>query len=166
MQATTAMTLTRAEAEDFLYREALLLDEWKLEEWAALFTEDGEYLVPPVDNPQAQLGTDLFLVYDDHLRLTERAKRLLKKTAHAEFPHSVVNRLVSNVIVDGELDGCIRVRCKVLTYRSRNGESEIFPGRSQYDLVRDAQGALRIRRKRAIVDADSLRQQGRISIII
>ena len=32
-----ALTVTRAELEDFLYLEAALLDEWRLDEWLALF---------------------------------------------------------------------------------------------------------------------------------
>jgi p-cumate 2,3-dioxygenase beta subunit len=32
--------VTRAEVEDFLYREAALLDEWQLDEWQSLLTED------------------------------------------------------------------------------------------------------------------------------
>ena len=31
---------SRADYEDFLYREAALLDEWRLEEWLSLFTPD------------------------------------------------------------------------------------------------------------------------------
>jgi p-cumate 2,3-dioxygenase beta subunit len=163
---TADMTMTRSEAEDFLYREARLLDDWQLEEWAALFSEDGEYLIPPLDRPDSEPGKDLFLVYDDRLRLTERAKRLLKKQAHAEFPHSVLRRLVSNVIVDGEREGAIRVTCNFIVYRSRNGVSEVFPGHAVYDLLRGADMRISIRRKRSIIDCDSLRQQGRVSIIL
>ena len=47
------MKLSRSDAEDFLIREAALLDSWKLMEWADLFTEDGEYLVPATDDPEA-----------------------------------------------------------------------------------------------------------------
>ncbi|MGI4816035.1 MAG: aromatic-ring-hydroxylating dioxygenase subunit beta [Janthinobacterium lividum] len=172
MNATAVSTnapstsLTRFEAEDYLFREARLLDEWRLEEWAALFTQDGEYLVPPLDQPDGQPGRDLFLIYDDHLRLVERAKRLLKKQAHAEFPHSVVRRIVGNVIVDGESEGLIRVVANFVVYRSRNGESEVFPGHALYDLARSEAQGIQIRRKRVVVDSDSLREQGRISIIL
>lgn len=162
---SAGFTLPRSEAEDFLYHEAALLDEWKMEEWADLFTADGEYLVPPIDQPLAEPGTDLFLVYDDRLRLRERARRLLKRQAHAEFPHSVLHRLVSNVRVEPPTAQGCRVHSKVLVCRSRFGETELFPGRAIHDLVRTEEG-LRIRRKRAIVDADSLRLQGRISIIL
>lgn len=159
-------TLSRAEAEDFLYREARLLDEWQLEQWSALFAPDGEYLVPPIDNPNAEPGGDLFLVYDDRLRLAERAKRLLKRQAHAEHPHSVLRRIVSNVIVDGETDGVAFVTCNYVLYRSRREQIEVFPGRADYQLVRRDGGTLAIKCKRAIIAADSLRQQGRVSIIL
>ena len=41
-----AASFTVAEIERFLIDEAALLDEWRLEEWLALFAEDGRYLVP------------------------------------------------------------------------------------------------------------------------
>ena len=91
--------LARSEAEDFLFKEAALLDAWRLEEWANLFTEDGEYLIPATDAPDGAPGTSLYLVYDDRHRLGERAKRLLKKTAHAEQPRSRTRHMSSNVMV-------------------------------------------------------------------
>ena len=40
-------TVTRAEVEDFLYHEADLLDNWRLDDWLALCTEDVGYYIPP-----------------------------------------------------------------------------------------------------------------------
>ena len=37
----SAALLRRLEVEDFLYREAALLDDWKLKEWLALFAPEG-----------------------------------------------------------------------------------------------------------------------------
>lgn len=121
---------------------------------------------PPIDNPRAEAGKDLFLVYDDRLRLAERAKRLLKRQAHAEFPHSVLRRIVSNVIVDGARDGVTTVTCNYVLYRSRKEGSEVFPGYSIYELVRVAGDRISIKRKRAVIASDSLRAQGRVSIIL
>ena len=45
MTTTNTPTL-REEVEDFLFREAELLDDWLLDDWVALFTEDGRYIVP------------------------------------------------------------------------------------------------------------------------
>ena len=41
-------TFTRAEIEDFLYHEAALLDDWRLEDWLALYTDDAELQSPLV----------------------------------------------------------------------------------------------------------------------
>ena len=157
--------LARSEAEDFLFKEAALLDAWRLEEWANLFTEDGEYLIPATDAPDGAPGTSLYLVYDDRHRLGERAKRLLKKTAHAESPRSRTRHMSSNVMV-AEADGAVMpVFCNFVVFRSRMEKTDIYPGHAEYRLVRGSDG-LRIRSKKAILDIDVLRPQGKVSIIL
>ena len=47
------VTHTRAQIEDFLYAEAALLDDWRLEEWFALFAPGAVYEVPTAG---AQVG--------------------------------------------------------------------------------------------------------------
>ena len=163
---TRTTPLSRTDAETFLFHEAELIDSWKLLEWAALFTDDGEYLIPPLDQPDGTPGQSLFVVYDDRHRLEERARRLLKPTAHAEFPHSKVRHLIANVCVLGPVDGHVRVRSSFVVYRSRFGQTEVFPGHALHDLAVAADGSLTIRRKRVMLDTDSLREQGRISLIL
>jgi p-cumate 2,3-dioxygenase beta subunit len=153
--------LTRSEAEDFLFREAALLDGWRLTEWADLFTEDGEYLVPSTDQPDADPSASLYLVYDDRHRLQERAKRLLKKQAHAEFPHSRVRRIIGNVMTEPGENGTARVLCSFVVYRSRLGKNDVYPGHSEYDLDVSAKPDIRIKRKKAILDVDALGPQGK-----
>lgn len=165
-----AIVATRAEVEDFLYREAKLLDTWQLMEWTELFTEDGEYLIPSTDLPDGEPHSTLYLVYDDRHRLTERAIRLMKKTAHAEFPHSRLRRIIGNVMLeppeDGAGENAVRVTCSFAVFRSRREKADIYPGHSIYDLVVDGPGQFRIRRKRAVLDSDDLRDQGKVSIIL
>jgi len=157
--------LARSEAEDFLFKEAALLDAWRLEEWANLFTDDGEYLIPATDAPDGAPGTSLYLVYDDRHRLGERAKRLLKKTAHAEQPRSRTRHMSSNVMV-AEAEGAVMpVFCNFVVFRSRMEKTDIYPGHAEYRLVRGSDG-LRIRSKKAILDIDVLRPQGKVSIIL
>ena len=55
--------------EDFLYMEAALLDEWRLDDWAALFTEDARYVVPTTDLPEGDPELDLVFIDDDIVRL-------------------------------------------------------------------------------------------------
>src|SRR5215217_2884019 len=89
--------MTRAEAEDFLYHEAALLDAWKLDDWLALLTEDARYRVPSNDAPEADPASALFTIADDIHRIRGRVARLQDPRAHAEFPHSRTRRMVTNV---------------------------------------------------------------------
>ena len=159
------MKLSRSDAEDFLIREAALLDSWKLMEWADLFTDDGEYLVPATDDPEGRAGKSLFLIYDDRHRLGERAKRLLKPTAHAEFPHSRTRHMISNVVTAESANGAIPVTCNFVVFRSRMEVTNIYPGHAEYVLVQAGE-SLKIRSKKAVLDVDALRPQGKISIIL
>jgi 3-phenylpropionate/cinnamic acid dioxygenase small subunit len=63
--------MTRQEAEDFLYREARLLDSGQLEEWVGLFAADDIYW-RPIDE-QADPEREPSIIYDD---ATQRAKRV------------------------------------------------------------------------------------------
>lgn len=170
--AAMAAVIVRAQVEDFLYHEAQLLDSWQLMEWAALFTEDAEYAVPSTDLAEdADPRTNLFLVHDDRFRIEQRAKRLLKKTAHAEFPPSRTRHLVSNVRIEGDDGAVLQVACATVVYRAKRGIVDVYPGHARYELLRNPDGAgsgdgFRIRRKRAILDIDALRPQGKLSIIL
>jgi p-cumate 2,3-dioxygenase beta subunit len=156
---------TRAEVEDFLFHEAALLDDWKVEAWADLFTDDGEYMIPPTDDPHADPKTTLFLVYDDRHRLAERGKRLMSKAAHAEFPHSRTVHLYSNIrVAAGEGDETV-VRCAFNVARSKGPVSESYPGHMVFRLRR-IEGALRIRLKRVELALEVLRPHGKVSIIL
>ena len=67
-----AVTIAREEVEDFLYREAALLDEWRLDEWLALLTDDARYRVPSNDAPAGDPADTLFLIADDIHRIPAR----------------------------------------------------------------------------------------------
>jgi p-cumate 2,3-dioxygenase subunit beta len=166
--STTAVTtaVTRAEVEDLLFLEAELLDDWKLEQWLALYTDDATYSVPSTDLPaDANPDKSLFYIADDRVRLQERVIRLMKKSAHAEQPRSRTRHLVSNVRV-GALDGDpLSASAAFVTYRTKNGHTDVYIGSLRYRLHREGD-TLRIRDKRCVLDLDGLRPHGRISIIL
>src|ERR1039457_1697611 len=90
--------ITRETIESFLYNEAALLDSWRLTEWLALFAADGAYLVPSLDLPDADPSHSLYLIDDDHVRLTSRVHQLLDRFAYAESPMSRTRHSVTNVM--------------------------------------------------------------------
>jgi p-cumate 2,3-dioxygenase beta subunit len=157
---------TRSEVEDLLYLEADLLDAWKLKNWLALYTEDAEYEVPSADLPgDADPTTSLFYIADDRFRLEERVVRLNKKTMWSEYPRSKTRHLVTNVRLMGSENGDLRVRAAFAVYRTKWGNTDIYVGSYEY-LLRETPDGLRIRKKRSILELDSLRPQGRVSILL
>lgn len=160
------MNITRAQVEDFLYYEAALLDQWKLMEWSDLFTETGRYLVPPLGNDRADYRDSLFIVADDRFRLEQRAKRLLKRQAHVEYPHSTTRHMIGNVRIEGVEDEMVRASCNFVVYRSKREIVDTFVGHSQYLLVPGGEHGFLIQEKRVILDMDALRPHGKLSIIV
>lgn len=158
--------VSRDEIEEFLYREASLIDEWRLPEWLTLFTDDAHYYVPSTDIAgDASPENNLFYIADDRFRLGERVVRLMKRTAHAEYPRSKLCHLVSNILVRELEGGEIEARSVFITHRSKDGQTDVYFGRNVHRLVRTPDG-LRIREKRAILASDGLRPQGRVSFIL
>jgi len=165
MTAGATIPVTRQEVEDFLYEEAALLDEWRLEEWLQLLTEDAAYYVPSTDVPEGDHKTTLFLIADDAMRIRSRVKQLLGKSAHAEHPHSRTRRMISNVRIRKTEGESISVTANFVVYRVRMEQTDTYVGRYEYQLVQH-KGRLKIRERRAILDLDALRPQGKVSIIL
>jgi p-cumate 2,3-dioxygenase beta subunit len=159
------MTITRQEIEDFLYNEAELLDEWKMKEWVALFTENGTYAVPPIGSPDANPLSSLYLINDNRERLEHRALRLLKKEAHVEYPHSSVVHNVYNVRIVDNQDDVITVKCNFSAYRAKRDCLDNYVGVNEYQLVKE-DGELKILSKRVILKMSALRPHGKVSIIL
>ena len=154
----------REQVEDFLFREAELLDDWRLDDWVSLFTEDCRYVVPTTDLPDGDPQRDLVFVDDDITRLRARAVRLNSRHAHREYPWSRTRRFVSNVRVDETNGGELSVKSNVLVYRFRNGEGAPYVGSVHYILRRDG-GDLKIAYRRAVLDLEALSWHGAVSII-
>ena len=156
----------RADYEDFLYHEAALLDQWRLEEWFALFAPGATYEVPTMGKARdASPDNALFYVADDYRRLRHRVDRLLKKAAHAEWPRSSHVRMIGNVRVEAADESGTQIACSFVTYRSKNNITDTYIGHTYYMLVDDG-GQLKIKSKRVLLGMNSLQPHGKISIIL
>ena len=160
------ISVNRSQVEDFLYKEAAFLDAWDMDGWVTLFDEEASYYVPPAGAPDdVEPSTTLFYVADDYFRLVERAKRLTKRTAHAEYPHSKCRRLLTNIRILGGSDDRFRVTCNYATYRTKNGLTDTYVGHHNYELTL-REGELKILNKTSFIDADDISEQGKVSIIL
>ena len=151
--------------EAFLYREAELLDAWRLDDWLELFLPEATYEVPATDAPDGRPGTDLFIIADDMQVLSGRVTRLNSVHAYAESPHSRTRHFVSNVQAEAAADGLIAVKANFLVTRTRKGLTDTFIGRYEHALKPDGP-TFRYHRRRAILDHDALRPHGRVTIIL
>jgi p-cumate 2,3-dioxygenase subunit beta len=159
----SAATL-RETLEEFLYQEAALLDAWRLDEWLALFTADGRYLVPTTDLPDGDPRKDLVFIDDDMVRLRARVERLKSRHGHREYPSSRTRRFISNIRIKVE-DGAIVVTSSFIVYRFRLGESNPYIGSYEHRLKR-VDGDLKIQHRKAVLDLEALSEHGAVSIIL
>lgn len=148
--------MTRAEAEEFLYLEARLVDERRYDEWLDLFAEDGFYWLPI--NEDAGPKEHLSLIYDDDHRRRERIYRL-SLSPPAQAPSSRTLHIVSNVEVsEGGENADITIHSAQIIYEMRGGDDRqfelgdprIFAARCEHRLRHD-DGAWKMTLKRMVL---------------
>jgi p-cumate 2,3-dioxygenase beta subunit len=165
-QVASMTLVTRAEVEDFLYHEAALLDDWKLNEWQALLTDDAAYYVPPNDQLEGDHRSTLFLVADDRERIRQRIIRINDPNCHAEYPKSRTRRMISNVRIIGIEGDLVTVAANFVCYRYRRYERiREYVGAYRYILKRAGDG-FRIKERRVLIDAHELGSLGSVSFIL
>lgn len=147
------------EVEQFLYREAELLDDHDYDRWLDLFTDDARYRMPTRGNRlRRERGTEdsapgeLSLFDDDRVTLGWRVRQLGSATHWAEDPPSRTRHLVSNVRISGHDDGELGVRSNFVCYRNRLAdEVDIWAG-ERHDVLRDVAGEWRIASRVVMLD--------------
>jgi p-cumate 2,3-dioxygenase beta subunit len=151
------------EVEDFLYKEAELLDDWRLSEWLDLFADEAIYKVPPLADPNLTTSNALFVVHDNKPILRSRVQQLLDGTAWAESPRSKICRLITNVRV--EITGnSVRTRANFHVHKSRRDQTSDFYGEYRHQLIRN-QGTFLIVERLAILAHNDF-SQGYLSFIL
>lgn len=133
---------------DFVYREARLIDEKRLEEWYELFTEDARYWMPLTrGQPDGETHTSLF--YEDRLLLKVRIERLRSPNAFSQQPPSFCQHVLQQPTVE-EADVAANryvVRTPFVYVESQLDRQLVLAGVSWHHLV-SVDGALRIRLKK------------------
>jgi 3-phenylpropionate/cinnamic acid dioxygenase small subunit len=135
--------------ERFLYREALLMDEHRFDEWLALWVEGGSYWVPcnadDID-PTRQVS----IIYDDYARLRQRVDRLKSGSVQALDPAPRMRRLISNIEADAPAGDEVTVGSNFILCIARGVEQQLWSGRSIHRLRRAGEG-LRIAHKKVLL---------------
>lgn len=154
--------LLQRQVEQFLYREAELLDGRRFDEWLELFTDDLHYWMPlrynrdrRGDAREESTADELSMFDDDKEFLAARIRRLKTGCAWAEDPPSRTRHLVTNVAIEGA-GAELEVRSNFLIYRNRlEGEVDLYAGMRE-DLLRRVGDGLKIARRKIILDQNVL----------
>jgi 3-phenylpropionate/cinnamic acid dioxygenase small subunit len=134
--------------EQFLYKQADLLDGKRWQDWIDLFAPDGIYWMPPDASYKTWDGQPAIFAEDRNL-MTVRMNRVLHPDAWSQRPLWGTNHVVSNVVIEKESKtGDVVARSRFHMMELRRDAIRHFGGRYTHTLVRDAAGALRIRLQR------------------
>jgi p-cumate 2,3-dioxygenase beta subunit len=149
----------------FLFREARLLDEWRLTEWYdEMLTDDIRYIVPATDVRDDRSGA-LGLIDDDAARLRQRIEQLLNGEVWCEDPRSRTNRLITNVEILADQGSCLEVAANVVAYRFGHRRSDAYVGKYRFELVPEGE-SFRIRKRVVVLDHETLYEHGKLSIVL
>lgn len=127
------MSIDRHKVENFLYREARLMDEHAYDEWLALWTDDALYWVP-CNEDDIDPERHVSIVYENRTRLEDRIARLKSGAAYAQDPKTRLSRVVSNVEIEDANDTEATVRSTFNVTALRRGRMDIFAGRVIHKL--------------------------------
>ncbi|MBO1113046.1 3-phenylpropionate/cinnamic acid dioxygenase subunit beta [Bordetella petrii] len=163
--------LLRLEVEEFLYREADLIDSRRFDDWLDTLADDLSYFMPIRRNVKygtheerenTRQGRDISWFDEDKWTLRKRVEQIQTGVHWAEEPLSRVCHQVSNVRVlavrelpDG---GCeVDVGSRFLVYQNRvEYETYFFVGKRNDTLRRQAGGPWQLARREIILDQNVL----------
>lgn len=143
------MTVDRLQVEQFLYHEALLMDEHRYDEWLALWTEPALYWIPS-NRDEVDPRREVSLIYDDWVRLQLRIARLKSGFAHAQEPKSRMRRIISNIEIEQASGAEVVAHSNFMLAELRRGKQDLFAGRTTHRLRPD-QGAFKMLSKKVLL---------------
>jgi benzoate/toluate 1,2-dioxygenase beta subunit len=127
------------EVEQFLYRQAELLDGKQWAPYIDLFAADGVYWMPPEPSYKTWQGQVAIFAEDKNL-MTVRMKRLLHPDAWSQRPLWETNHVVSNVIVEKESANEVVVRSRFHMLELRRDDVRHFAGAYRHELKKTKDG--------------------------
>lgn len=137
----TGSVITLAEAMEFAWLEADLLDHASYDEWLALWTPEARYVVP-IEPAETDFENTLNYAYDDHAMRQKRVERLRSGQSVSASPIARTVRLLSRFcMLKSDERGC-EIRCAQLLTEFRRGRERTYTADVTYRLVRGGAGLL------------------------
>src|SRR6266498_3103619 len=148
------------EVQEFLYKEARLLDERRLAEWLDLLADDLHYFMPirrnikfgdwdlEYSDPESEIS-----YFDEGKDILIGRVRQINTGVHwAEEPVSRFEHLISNVEILNEEGDTVEVASKFFCYQNRlQDEVNIFVGRRYDALRRDPETTFKVVKRKILL---------------
>ena len=164
------------QVEQFLYREARLLDSRQFRQWIDLLADDLRYWIPMRSNRYSAASksisildgsryeeddlskeSDQAFMDEDKGSLRRRVDRLDTGMAWAEDPPSRTRHLISNVEVEPrEREAEVKVYSNFIMYRSRGETEEDFYVGSREDVLRNVDGSWQLASRKIVFEQNVL----------
>ena len=164
------------EVEQFMYREARMLDNRQFHEWLELLTDDIRYWMPvrsnryPVsskaisildgsryEEEEVSKEGELAIMDEDKDSLTRRIDRLDTGMAWAEDPPSRTRHMISNIEIEpGSSENELTVYSNFLMYRSRAETEQDFYIGCRQDTLRKVGSQWKIAYRKIVLDQNVL----------
>ena len=164
------------QVEQFLYREARMLDSRQFRRWIDLLADDLRYWIPMRSNRYSAASksisildgsryeeddlskkSDQAFMDEDKGSLRRRVDRLDTGMAWAEDPPSRTRHLISNVEVEpGERESEVKVYSNFIMYRSRGETEEDFYVGSREDVLRNVDGSWQLASRKIVFEQNVL----------
>jgi len=144
-----------AAVEEFLYREARLLDAQKWDEWLELYCEDAVFCVPAVTmagthttDPETSLN---FIYIVGRIGLEARALRVASGGSLASNPLPRTRHLIGGVMIDAQGPDEVRAfaNAQAVAFCEARGQ-QILTSSYEY-ILRKQDGGLRIAQKKVLL---------------
>ncbi len=165
MKRDLAWFRLKEEIEEFLYREADLLDRRRASEWLGLLADDLHYFMPMRRNvpfgehaarENTRAGEDISWFDEDKWTLSKRVDQIMTGIHWAEEPLSRVCHFVTNIRLLAVRENEVEVGSRFLIYQNRvETETYLFAGK-RTDLLRRVGEGWQIARREITLDQSVL----------
>ena len=125
--------MNRDTIENFLYREARLMDEHRYKEWLSLWASEAIYWVP-CSHEATDPNQEVSIIYDDRPKIADRVEYLESGTVRDMKSKPVLRRVVSNIEIASVDDATTEVKSNFVLVEARDGSQFVWAGRSLHRL--------------------------------
>lgn len=153
--SSNMQSIALAEAVEFIWAEAELLDDARYDEWLALWAADGHYIIP-IDPMETDPENTLNYAYDNDEMRRMRVRRLISGFSISALPPARTVRTVSRFRMHFSTATACQLRCAQILVEQRLQTSRTYAVDVEFKLVRTEQGLRLARKVVRLVDTDQV----------